>query len=743
MVTKEDVELVALNPDGKKGSSKTKATNRGGNGSSSKTSAFISLCKIYAELYPKVFYGVSGFLLVSLVLCVTVFKPKFYQRNFMQYDYSGLRLDYNFKTAQIDHWCVFGNDDMCSCEDPTEFVPNVDTEGWMKAHERNKQFINDFSDQYYKNDLDVIFVGGDIVEEMAGYNTMKSSTGRVVNYKMNQMWNATFGSQGGGGGSEITSLRGTGEFGSMPSSNFKGLALGISGDRTPNLLWRLQNGELPTKGFNPKVIWIMTGANDLSIKGCSEEVVTLGILRTAEEIAFYFPKSTIVIQALLPRSNDSYGKVGYDARIRNHNGDGRMSSKYKKMSPMGIHLSKKAKYFDMENPPKEPLPSQLTKEELIAKYKKQKLESYQKRQSALDDIHQQMHKKYGDKYGGDKSKYEAYLKEKLGKAGDAMTTPAKTTEAMNQWSRPSQTYAGTSSETPQSDTTTTAEQSGSTTTANLMGGLNSPPDASSAATTTTIDETETTTEAGTVSTETAPDAAGDESTASETTATFSGQETGVEEGGESAAITETSAGDVESTGIATESATEDTESTGFATAITEAGSAASTVSAAAAAPESTTTTEEAGETSDSDDGWRRQLEEAEKEDNTSDTKRKKSSDSGNGFSRSYSVQRPSHHHSSYYRKHDLWPSIQAINKELELFCQKHDHIVYFDSTELFLGSIGNKHYRQKGQQIISDLMPDFIHLSTEGYRVLYLGIIKELKRIILDHNEANDIEHAD
>ena len=66
-----------------------------------------------------------------------------------------------------------------------------------------------------------------------------------------------------------------------------------------NLLWRLLNGEMPD-GLSPKVWWVGIGINDLSMKGCSEEVVLLGILRVVEEIQAAHPSDIIVINSLLP-----------------------------------------------------------------------------------------------------------------------------------------------------------------------------------------------------------------------------------------------------------------------------------------------------------------------------------------------------------------------------------------------------------------------------------------------------------
>lgn len=40
--------------------------------------------------------------------------------------------------------------------------------------------------------------------------------------------------------------------------DYDGLALGIAGDKSPNLLWRLQHGEMP-KNLKSKVFWLLIG----------------------------------------------------------------------------------------------------------------------------------------------------------------------------------------------------------------------------------------------------------------------------------------------------------------------------------------------------------------------------------------------------------------------------------------------------------------------------------------------------
>jgi hypothetical protein len=90
--------------------------------------------------------------------------------------------------------------------------------------------------------------------------------------------------------------------------------------------------------------------------------------------------------------------------------------------------------------------------------------------------------------------------------------------------------------------------------------------------------------------------------------------------------------------------------------------------------------------------------------------------------------------------YQFWPSIKNINKELQDFCSKHEHIVFFDASVLFLGNAGNDHYHSESQQILKDLMPDYRNLSFQGHVLLTTKIVNELHRIIEGEDESNDIE---
>ena len=85
----------------------------------------------------------------------------------------------------------------------------------------------------------------------------------------------------------------------------QGLALGLAGDTTYNLLWRMQNGEIPPE-LKPSVWWIAIGTNDFgrALPRCSPDLVLMGIIRVVEEMRRLRPGAIIVVNSVLPRSED-------------------------------------------------------------------------------------------------------------------------------------------------------------------------------------------------------------------------------------------------------------------------------------------------------------------------------------------------------------------------------------------------------------------------------------------------------
>lgn len=76
------------------------------------------------------------------------------------------------------------------------------------------------------------------------------------------------------------------------------------GDRTQNILWRLQNGEL--EGLTPRVVVLLAGTNNLSTRRDEQEQVdevVAGITAILDLFKAKTPKATIVLMAILPRND--------------------------------------------------------------------------------------------------------------------------------------------------------------------------------------------------------------------------------------------------------------------------------------------------------------------------------------------------------------------------------------------------------------------------------------------------------
>ena len=80
---------------------------------------------------------------------------------------------------------------------------------------------------------------------------------------------------------------------------------GWGADRTENILWRLENGELD--GVNPKVIVILAGTNNIgSQPGNPDKVadITRGLTAILERCRKRAPQATIVLTAIFPRNDN-------------------------------------------------------------------------------------------------------------------------------------------------------------------------------------------------------------------------------------------------------------------------------------------------------------------------------------------------------------------------------------------------------------------------------------------------------
>lgn len=85
--------------------------------------------------------------------------------------------------------------------------------------------------------------------------------------------------------------------------------LGFSGDKTENLLWRIQNGEFPTT-YDPEYVVLLIGTNN-SLRLDKPKSIAAGIGVILQEIHTCSPTTKILLVSILPRGitpNDTYRK---------------------------------------------------------------------------------------------------------------------------------------------------------------------------------------------------------------------------------------------------------------------------------------------------------------------------------------------------------------------------------------------------------------------------------------------------
>jgi lysophospholipase L1-like esterase len=78
----------------------------------------------------------------------------------------------------------------------------------------------------------------------------------------------------------------------------KAVNLGISGDRTENLLWRLRNGGMD--GIQPKVAMVLIGTNNLK-RGDTPEQIAEGVDAVVKEILKRSSSTKVLLLAIFPR----------------------------------------------------------------------------------------------------------------------------------------------------------------------------------------------------------------------------------------------------------------------------------------------------------------------------------------------------------------------------------------------------------------------------------------------------------
>lgn len=97
------------------------------------------------------------------------------------------------------------------------------------------------------------------------------------------------------------------------ATKYRTLNIGIGGDRTQHVIWRLQNGEV--EGISPKVAMLMIGTNNLSAN--SDEEIVAGITKCVKTLNEKLPQTKVLLLGVFPRSPKAADAAR--ARIKNIN----------------------------------------------------------------------------------------------------------------------------------------------------------------------------------------------------------------------------------------------------------------------------------------------------------------------------------------------------------------------------------------------------------------------------------------
>lgn len=166
--------------------------------------SLVALIQLYMAYYPGITSFLAAIVVVSSVLSVALSFRKPITRNQLYHDYSKIDMHYNFQAAKIDHWCLWGGDTACSCDDFTTPLSREEKKGWVQTHSGNMKRIGTGTD------YDVVFIGDEVAEGWNGEWLGRPGIPTSDALKTKTVFANTFTKDGGG--------------------EFEGLALGIMGD---------------------------------------------------------------------------------------------------------------------------------------------------------------------------------------------------------------------------------------------------------------------------------------------------------------------------------------------------------------------------------------------------------------------------------------------------------------------------------------------------------------------------------
>ena len=182
---------------------------------------------------------------------------------------------------------------------------------WMKRHEAYNQTIKNHQD------AQLLFIGDSITDAWSGPGK--------------EAWNKHFAPR-------------------------KAVNLGIGGDRTQHVLWRLENGNID--GVKPKAAVVMIGTNNSNGNDHTAEEIADGIKAIVAKLRKELPETKVLLLAIFPRGekpNPQREKNAKASKLASEVADGKMvhyldigekflepdSSLSKEIMPDRLHLSQK------------------------------------------------------------------------------------------------------------------------------------------------------------------------------------------------------------------------------------------------------------------------------------------------------------------------------------------------------------------------------------------------------------------
>ena len=173
---------------------------------------------------------------------------------------------------------------------PATCVPKPRDANWVKRHE---SFIRDKDAALAKGPVRLVFVGDSITDAWRGG-------------EQNQVYKERWG-------------------------RYNPVNLGISGDKTQEVLWRLENGELDGLADSAKLVVMMIGTNNLGHRpAATPEDTAKGIECLVDKVRQKLPQSKLLLLAVFPRGmsptdpyreqiktvNDTISKLGDGRNVR-------------------------------------------------------------------------------------------------------------------------------------------------------------------------------------------------------------------------------------------------------------------------------------------------------------------------------------------------------------------------------------------------------------------------------------------